>query len=109
MAFFAYDFVGRAALVRGDDFQRTVVWQSGDPPAPVDLTGYTGEFRLYRPGEDASFLTTAVVPGAGGAVTLAVAHGVSLTVPRGQYLYVVVLTSPLGSVRTLMRGRLEAV
>jgi hypothetical protein len=35
MAFFAYDFVGRAALVRGDDFQRTVVWQSGDPPAPV--------------------------------------------------------------------------
>jgi hypothetical protein len=109
MAFFTYDFVGRAALVRGDDFQRTVVWQSGDPPTPVDLTGYTGEFRLYRPGEDAPFLTTAVTFGTGGALTLAVAHVVSLTVPRGQYLYAVVLTSPLSSVRTLMRGRLEAV
>jgi hypothetical protein len=109
VAFLPYDFVRRAALVRGDDFRRRVRWSAGEPPVPVDMTGWTGEFQLFRPGEDVPFFTSPLGLGADGWITFAVPHATTLTIPRGEYLYAAKLTDTLGVVQSRMRGRLEAL
>jgi hypothetical protein len=110
VAFFGYDLVNGQSLVRGDDFPFSARWLQGDPPAPVNLTGYQGTTYFFAPGVDTSFASVPVGPlDATGQVNFTIPKSLSPTFPKGEATYSVTLTDPGGSVSTLLRGRLRVV
>lgn len=43
-------------IYQGATFRRTVVWLTGEPPTPVDLTGYTARMQIRRKLKDRDFV-----------------------------------------------------
>jgi hypothetical protein len=107
VAFFEYDFVGSNSLVRGDDLVRSFRWTVGG--VPVDMTGWAGEARFYRPGEDVPFATSPLALGADGMIRWVVGKAVTAAFPKGEVTYLAPLTDSLGVVQTRMRGKLRVL
>lgn len=98
-------------IVQGETYALSIVWKTGDPAEPVDLTGHTAEMTL-RIGSGPATLTLTEGEGItlGGdtgevSATLTSEQTAGLT-PR-KYSRVLKVTSPGGIVSALVRGTLE--
>lgn len=113
MAFFEFDFVGRRSLVRGDDFRAAWNWSQvltpGAASQPVDLTGWSGVAGFYLPGADTPFVTVPVTVSATGNVSFTVGKAVTATFARGEVVFSLSLTDGLGTVHTLVRGKVRVL
>lgn len=108
-------------IVRGETYVRPFLWQTGDPLAPVDLTGYTARMQI-RP----SWLTPGITPdtalvsltdtdgialgGATGTITITISdtRTSALTIDSG--VYDLELIAPVtGMVTKFLRGKVTVL
>lgn len=101
-------------IYQGATFSRTLLWEAGQPPAPVNLTGYTARMQL-RVTPDSGFTLLALTTensritlgGAAGTIVLSLsaADTAALAFPRA--VYDLELVSPGGVVRRLVEGEVS--
>lgn len=48
----------KIVILQGETFDRTIVWKTGDPANPVDLTGYTARMHVRKKIGSATVLLT---------------------------------------------------
>lgn len=58
----------KLTIEQGATFQKRVVWTAGEPPAPVDLTGFTARMQIRAKTESATVLATLTTEN--GGITL---------------------------------------
>lgn len=79
-------------IYRGVDFDKTLTWLTGEPPEPVDLTGWTGEMELCDSDDNLILTATTsngqlVLGDAAGTVQIILANAVTdtFTFDTGHY------------------------
>jgi hypothetical protein len=118
VAFFRVDFVGRRALVRGDDWAPIFRWTIATADAagmpvrtPVNLSGWSGTVRVTAPGSDALLIAPppSVIVDSAGHIGWSVPGVMTAALPRGELMLYVPLVDPSGKVTTKILGRLEVL
>jgi hypothetical protein len=98
---------------QGSTWVQPILWQTGAPPAAVDITGYTArmQVRLMPGAPVVASLTTEnggiALGGVAGTITLTMTASVSAAIPASgctKYRYDLELISPGGAVRRFIEG-----
>jgi hypothetical protein len=110
MAFGVYDFTGTRAVPVEDDWSFSLTWKAGADAAtavPVNLTGWAAVFEVWQDPSGRTLLYSApcTLGGAAGTIAAAAGHATLSALPRGTLYYTLVVTSPAGVRRTLLRGQ----
>lgn len=80
----------------------------GSDNVPVDLTGWTATFKVYKLADEEDLITSAVCTvDADGWITANITDEVSSTLPRGKKAYGLEVTNPEGELFRLLFGQLE--
>ena len=95
-------------LYQGDDYSALVTVYEADGTTPVNLTGYTPRAQIRRDVADRAAevlaeITIAIADAAGGMLTLALDHDVTVTL-SGKLLWDLQLTDSLGGITTILAG-----
>jgi hypothetical protein len=103
-------------IYQGSTFLKTLTWKTGEPAAPVDLTGCSARMQVRQPLDSSVVLlelTTGngriALGGAAGTVELSMtaADTAALTWPYG--VYDLEIVHPGGDVRRLLAGKVKVV
>ena len=102
-----YDFT----IYQGASFDRTFTWQTGDPAANVNLTGYTGRMQIRStvaaPTTVLEFTTSngrMTLGGSAGTIAITVTAADTADLAPGQFVYDLELING-GTVTRLLEGR----
>lgn len=85
--------VGRydGQIPQGATWSKTITWKTGEPPAPVNLTGYTARMDLKSIGQATVSLTTEngriTLGGAAGTITLLLSAATTAAIGSATYAY----------------------
>lgn len=103
------------AFVVGSTFTRTPTYKAGDPPTPVNLTGWTAKMQ-FRDSADALIAEMSTsnggitLGGVAGTIALRLAPAATLLFAVGtQYSHDLRLTDANGDVTVLLRGAVRAI
>lgn len=101
-------------IYQGSTFRKTFIWKTGDPTAPVDLTGYTARMQIRERITDDSpviELTTEnsriILTPAEGKIELHLTDADTSTITIKKGVYDLELVSPGGDVRRLVEGTVK--
>jgi hypothetical protein len=99
---------------QGASWDLTMTWKVGDPPAVVNLTGYTARMQVREkvtsPGTMTSLTTSngkITLGGAQGTVVLALSATDTGALRPGNYVYDLELVSSSGYVTRLVEGKVR--
>jgi hypothetical protein len=98
-------------IPQGGTWSQPLVWKTGDPPAAVNLTGYTARMQARAKVADATpviSLTTETaggitLGGSAGTITLALTAAQTTAITAGRYVYDLELVTGT-TVRRLLEG-----
>lgn len=94
----------------GSTWSQIATWKTGDPPVPVNLSGYSARMQIRQThGSGVVFeLTTSngriALGTTNGQITLSAAAVDTAALAAGLYIYDLELISPNGSVTRLLQG-----
>jgi hypothetical protein len=101
-------------IPRGATWSRRFLWQTGEPPAPVDLTGYIARLEITLPAPAAPLLLTTengrlLLNAEPGTIDATLAPDDTAALALGTCPYALTLTAGPEAVTRLLEGYLRIV
>jgi hypothetical protein len=104
-----------ATYVQGETFSLSLIWKTGDPATPVDLTGYAARMMIRREYQSPSPLLSLThtsgiaLGGAQGTIVITLTAAQTAAMSAGRAVYDAELVSPAGIVTNIVRGVLTSL
>lgn len=97
-------------IEQGADFKLDMVWETGNPSAPLDLTGYTARFQVAtrhsatNPLVKRTETNGITLGGSTGQIVITLTETQTASLPPQKAVWDLVLTSPSGEDIRLLEG-----